>query len=292
MNESMPIIEPQSNQQDRQPSPKVTLKIPFDYHMHSDNSCDCRVSMAAMCRAAITKGIPEIAFTEHFDEKPEDVCFGRYDPDRYFRDLETCRAEFAPQGLTIKAGVEVGEGHLYQPSVQRVLASYPYDLVLGSLHWSRGESVFSLDYFRARTPDQAAHEYFTEMIEMIEAGGFDILSHLDVIKRYGFRVYGKFDTLDYEDHIRAVLAAAIKAGITPEINTSALRMSVNQTHPTAEVIQWYYAMGGRTLTIGSDAHSTDDLGTGLEQAIQIARDAGFTHLTQFAARKGYPSAAI
>lgn len=270
----------------------TTVRIPFDYHMHSDNSCDCRVPMAEMCRAAIAKGIPEISFTEHFDEKPEDVCNGRYDPDRYFRDLEACRAEFTPQGLTIKAGVEVGEGHLYQESVRRVLDSYPYDLVLGSLHWNGDESIFSRTYFEKRTPDQAAKQYFAEMIEMIQAGGFDILSHLDVIKRYGYRVYGRFDVRDHETEIRAVLEATIKAGIVPEINTSALRMEVNQTHPTLEVIGWYYEMGGRGLSIGSDAHTTDSLGVGLDTAVRIAKQVGFTHLTQFTNRQPHQSEAI
>src|SRR5436190_21824437 len=74
----------------------VTTLIPIDYHMHSTNSYDCRASMADMCRSALQKGVAEIAFTEHFNNKPEDLGFNKYDPERYFRDLEACRAEFEP----------------------------------------------------------------------------------------------------------------------------------------------------------------------------------------------------
>src|SRR5262245_60125653 len=96
----------------------MSMRVPFDYHMHSANSCDCKVPMADMCREAIRKGILEIAFTEHFDLQPGDICTGHYDPDAFFRDIEACRAEFGPQGLVILAGVEVGEMHLYRAQVE------------------------------------------------------------------------------------------------------------------------------------------------------------------------------
>ncbi len=266
--------------------------IPIDYHMHSNNSCDCRVPMAEMCRTAIQKGIKEIAFTEHFNQKPEDVCYAKYDPERYFRDLEACRAEFGPQGLTIKAGIEVGEMHLYREQVDAVLNAWPYDLVLGSLHWNNGESVFERSYFEKRDLQSAAREYFAELTRMVEAGGFNIMSHLDVIKRMGYQVYNRFDITELQEYVQPVLAACIRQGIAPEINTSALRMPVKQTHPPLEAIRWYREMGGELLSIGSDSHRPDQLGFGLDRAIEIAREAGFTSLTTFTARKVSASVAI
>jgi histidinol-phosphatase (PHP family) len=260
-------------------------RIPFDYHMHSDNSCDSRTPMREMCEEAIRKGIFEIAFTEHFDEHKDDFCYGSYKPEAYFRNLEECRAEFAPQGLTIKSGVEVGEMHLYRDAVMKVLDAYPYDVVLGSLHWNRGFSIFEKSYFETRDVLTVAKPYYEELLELIECGGFNILSHLDVYKRVGFTVWNRFDVTELEDYIRPVLAACIKHGIAPEINTSALRMTVNQTHPTIEVLHWYKEMGGELLTIGSDSHNPNQLGVGLDVALQIATEAGFTRLTRFEKRQ-------
>ncbi len=263
----------------------MTIQIPFDYHMHSTNSCDCRIPMAEMCRSAIQKNIPEIAFTEHFNRKPEDICYNKYNPEPFFNDIEACRAEFGPQGLTIKAGVEVGEMHLYRDEVNAVLDAWPYDLVLGSLHWNRGESIFERSYFQKRDLQTAAREYFAELTEMIHGGGFNIMSHMDVLKRMGYQVYNRFDIREFEDYVRPVLAACIEQNIAPEINTSALRMAVNQTHPTLEAIRWYREMGGELLSIGSDSHRPDAIGTGLDKAIAIAKEAGFTHLTKFSGRE-------
>jgi histidinol-phosphatase (PHP family) len=241
--------------------------------------------MADMCRSALQKNIPEIAFTEHFNRKPEDICYNKYNPEPFFKDIEACRAEFGPRGLTIKAGAEVGEIHLYRDEVNAILSAWPYDLVLGSLHWNRGESIFERSYFQKRDLLTAAREYFAELTEMIEGGGFNIMSHMDVFKRMGYQVYNRFDITEFEELVRPVFAACIRQEIAPEINTSALRMSVNQTHPTLEAIRWYREMGGEMLSIGSDSHRPDHIGSGLDKAIEIAKEAGFTRLTKFAGRK-------
>jgi len=242
--------------------------------------------MESMCAEAVRKNIPEIAFTEHFDRVRNGMCFDRYDAAGFFKELEKMRVKFAPQGLTIKAGVEVGEIHLNRAEVNAVLDAHPYDLVLGSLHWAGGENIFERPYFQKRDHQTAARDYFAELAEMVDGGGFTIMSHMDVLKRTGYGVYNNhFDIAEYEEYVRPVFAACIRRGIAPEINTSALRMPVNQTHPTLEAIRWYKEMGGELLSIGSDSHSPVQLGTGLDKAIQIAKDAGFTHLTRYAARK-------
>jgi histidinol-phosphatase (PHP family) len=248
--------------------------------------------MADMCAEALRKHIPEIAFTEHFDRVRVGMCFEKYDADGFFKSIEDCRTRFGPQGLTIKAGVEVGEIHLNRSEVDAVLNAYPYDLVLGSLHWVRGENIFERPYFQKRDPRAAARDYFAELTEMVDGGGFNIMSHMDVFKRMGFNVYHQFNIAEYEEYVRPVFAACIRNGIAPEINTSALRMPVRQTHPTLEAIRWYREMGGERLSIGSDSHSPAQLGTGLDVAIQVAKDAGFTQLTRFALRQPDSFAAI
>jgi histidinol-phosphatase (PHP family) len=264
----------------------VTTLIPIDYHMHSTNSYDCRAPMADMCRSALQKGVAEIAFTEHFNNKPEDLGCNKYDPERFFRDIEACRVEFEPMGLSIKAGVEVGEPHLFWNIVEPVLNSYPYDIVLGSLHWNNGDNIFERPYFQKRgNMNACAREYFAEMVDMVEVGGFNVLAHMDVFKRTGFQVFNQFDIREFEKYVRPVFAACIRQGIAPEINTSGLRLSVNQTHPTVDALRWYREMGGELLTIGSDSHRPEHIAHGFDIAMDMAREAGFTQVTRFAARK-------
>jgi histidinol-phosphatase (PHP family) len=261
-----------------------TARIPLDYHMHSTASCDSRATMAEMCRSALQRGIREIAFTEHFDPKPEDICAGYYQPDGYFAALDEARREFAPQGLTIRAGVELGEHHLYSDVHRPVLDAWPYDVALGSLHWVGDDSVFDADYFRAHSPRDAFEAYFTELAAMVRFGGFDVLAHADVIKRAAYPVYGHFAIAEWEALVREVWAACIDQGIGIEINTAALRQAVHEVHPGPESLRWYREMGGDILTIGSDSHRPDHVGYGLDVALDAARAAGFTRLASFERR--------
>jgi len=259
--------------------------LPQDYHVHTEASCDCQATMVEMGRSAVQRGIAEIAFTDHFDPKPEDLCYGYYRPERYFAALEAARREFAPQGLTIRAGVELGEYHLFHADMAPVLAAWPYDFVLGSLHWVGDQIVFDEGYFRAHGPHDSFARYFTELERLARFGGFDVLSHPDVVKRVGYGAVGGFDICQWEDLVRPVWRACIENGIGIEINTSSLRSSVGEVHPVPASLCWYRAMGGEILTIGSDSHRPGHVGAGLEVALDVARAAGFTRLASFEGRR-------
>src|SRR5258708_6563502 len=94
------------------------MLIPQDYHMHTRFSCDSRATMAEMCQAAIDRGIPEIGFTELFDHSARDECRDSLQLEPWAADLERGRRQFASR-LTGRAGVELGEPHLFAPKTAR-----------------------------------------------------------------------------------------------------------------------------------------------------------------------------
>ena len=253
--------------------------------MHSRNSCDSDATMAQMAAVALERGLCEIAFTEHYDLNPADQCPGFYDPASFFEQIEVARAEFEPQGLTIRAGVEMGEPHLYRETQGPVLSRWPYDVVLGSLHWVGDHNVFDPAYYQARTPGEAFGLYFAELVEMIEGGGFEVLAHVDVVKRTGFDVYRQFDTCAWEDLYRPVCQACLDPGIAVEINTGGWRRDVREAHPALESLRWYREMGGELLTLGSDAHRPEHVAYRFEDALALARAAGFSRVCTFHQRQ-------
>jgi histidinol-phosphatase (PHP family) len=255
----------------------------IDYHVHTDNSMDSKTPMAEMCARAIQLGLSEIAFTDHFNNHLLDIDLGFYDPERYFRDIEGCRAAFP--GLTILAGIEVGEPHRHWRKAGPILERYPYDIVLGSVHWVGNHNMFHPRYYQSRLPEAAFRAYFAEVVRMVEHGGFDVLAHVDVVKRVGFDVYRQFDTQAFEADIRAIWQACIANRIMPEINTKSLRMAVRELHPAPLALGWYAEMGGTHLTFGSDAHRRDSLGDGIPEASAAARHTGLDQIARFRGRK-------
>lgn len=253
--------------------------IPHDYHMHTRFSPDSSAAMSDMCAAAVARGIPEIGFTEHYDLHPDENPRDWLDLDRWAEEIERCRIDYAGH-LIIRAGIEIGEPHIFANESREMLAKYPFDYALGSLHWVGSGNVFMAGYFE-RAQEEAFSSYFEELERMTETGEFHILSHLDVAVRTAHGIYGDYDPVPYERLIRPILRNCIKRGIALEINTGTLRRAAAVLTPGPPILEWYAEMGGLHLTLGSDAHRADHVGAGLDAAIAAAKAAGLRYLTRF-----------
>lgn len=256
---------------------------PQDYHLHTSFSADSQMPMATACETAIALGLPEICFTEHVDLVPDDPDAGYFDPVSYFAELARCRERFAGR-LTIRAGVECGESHRIRVQQDELTAAYPFDFIIGSLHWVGSHSVMELEYFEGQTRREAYGAYFRELLNLIREGDFDVLGHLDVPKRYEFPAHGHFDPSEFAEEIRVVLAACITRGVGIELNTGSMRRTEGDPSPSPEVLGWYRELGGEILTLGSDGHRPPHMAYDFERALAMIRAAGFTHLTTFERR--------
>lgn len=244
--------------------------------------------MVEMCRAAIDTGIPEIGFADHLDFIPEDPCCGFFKAEAWWHDFLQCRQQFEGS-LVLRAGIEIGEPHRYADLIQPLLAQFPWDYCLGSLHWIAGDCVFDRETFN-HPPEVVYKRYFNEMYEMVQRADFDVLAHMDVIKRYGFDAYGFFDPLQCEQQIRAILRTCAERGIALEVNTATLRRPAGETSPAEPVLTWFLEEGGQWITIGSDAHQPEQIGAGLDVVLKDLRKAGYQHIARFKARRASPLA--
>jgi histidinol-phosphatase (PHP family) len=254
-----------------------------DYHLHTNFSCDADERMDAICRRALEIGLDEIGISDHCDYHPLDECRGFFKPRAWWEAFDRCRQEYRSR-LTLRAGLELGEPHLLQNEIRTRLDLDRFDYILGSLHWVHNRLVFDPAYFK-RPADVAYKEYFAELLEMVEHGGFDILAHMDIVKRYGFDAYGPFDPGLVEAEIRAVLHELAVANRALEINTGTVRRPVGETSPTHTILRWFRDEGGRYVTFGSDAHHAPDLAAGWEQALMELRSAGFEHYATYQKRQ-------
>ena len=112
------------------------------------------------------------------------------------------------------------------------------------------------NYFINRTRDQGYLFYFENMLACVEnLEGFDSLGHMDYVIRY-WRMddHKKYEYKAFSEILDAILAALIRKDIALEVNTAGYPYKLNQPHPSYEVLERYHQLGGRLLTIGSDAH--------------------------------------
>lgn len=255
-----------------------------DYHVHTEFSDDSEAKMAAVCQAAIKRGIDEIAFTDHLDFKL-DSSPAYYRPAECLAAIRRCRLRYVGQ-LTILAGVEVGEPHLFPAETEAALACDDLDIVLGSAHYASGmQAAWLEDYFEQ--PLGLAYEsYLRQVVDLSAEGDFDVLGHLDLVKRDA-RVFGRPYTgpEPYADLIRTALRSLVERGKGIELNTSPWRLGQPDPCPSPQILRWYRELGGEILTLGSDAHSPDAVGSHVDVALEMAKAAGFTHLATFRKRQ-------
>ncbi len=258
--------------------------IPLDYHMHTTFSEDAEGAMESMCLRAIELGIPEIGFSEHWDVGPYEKNPRFFQPEAWYAELKRVRVLFEGK-LILRAGIEVAEPHLYPREAVEILTHAPFDYVLGSVHFVGKDFVFDEAIFRSQTADEVYGVYFSEVERMLKTADLDIVAHLDIPVRTGKPIFG-YDPTRYEKQIRQILGKVIKRNLALEVNAGGLRKASQNLMPDPLILKWYAGMGGERLTLGSDAHASNQVGSHLDEALEAVRATGLSYLTQFEGRKG------
>jgi histidinol-phosphatase (PHP family) len=236
-----------------------------DLHVHSDLSVDSKASIETQCLSAISKGIPCIAFTEHYDVHPKDEACRYLKAERFAQEIVAARQKFAGQ-LRIFKGLEFGEPYLF-PDELAVLRAQDYDVILGSVHWVGDLSVCSgQEILKHWTIKEVYERYYTVILESVKIGGFDVLAHFDLPKRYLHVKMTDFPVID------DILHVLVQAEIALEINTSSIRKGLGEPMPNKEVLEKYAELGGRRITVGSDAHKPEHIGADFESVQELLRE--------------------
>lgn len=236
-----------------------------DLHIHTEFSCDSEAKIKDYILEAKRKGIKTLCFTDHVDLNTNDYGYNYYSADKFWEKLNSIRSE-ADSNIEVLAGIEFGEPHLYRESLMKLI-KYPYDLVIGSIHWVG--DMFPCQKVRE---EYSAKEFYTlywqEVLETVRAGGFDVLGHIDFPKRYYGEVY-------YEEAVmKEIFKNLLENDLVIEINTSSLRKGHNQTMPGIEILEIYKENGGKYVTVGSDAHVVEDVGADYEVAKSLLSEVG------------------
>lgn len=232
-----------------------------DLHVHTLFSCDSKASMAEYCEIAIKQNIKYICFTDHVDYNKNDIGYGYYNPQAYFEEFNRTQDKYSGK-ITLLSGVEFSEPHVYKKEFE-ILSKLPYDFILGSIHYWIGDLFVSDLVIKGITLDEAFDKYWSEVNKAVSYGGFDSLAHIDFPKRYYKNITWNGDII-YD-----IFKIMVNNNISLEINTSSLRKGLSETMPNKEFINIYEKSGGVNITIGSDAHKTDELAKGYNEAIDL-----------------------
>ena len=266
-----------------------------DYHMHlrgpsasgTEGPIDHSTrAVETYVEVASSRGVDEIGFTEHlyyFREFAE-LVEHPYQRERIGHDLDTyCDAirEAKRQGLPVKLGLEVDYFAGKERELADLLAPYPWDYLLVSVHVLDGEMVDIEPGLWARVPvDEVWRRYFVQLRGLARSGLVDVLAHPDLVKLFD-RAPGEEDVAFHHEETADAIEAA---GVAIEVSTAGLRRPVRELYPAPELLRGFRDRGV-PATIASDAHFPGGVGRDFDVAVDALRAAGYETVTVYDARQ-------
>ncbi len=281
----------------------------LDYHLHlwphSQSDAQTTVDqVAAYCERAVAQGVTEIAVTEHlfrftqakdrlggfWDDLPGDelrpgmaaywVHHARVDLDDYVEVVQAVKAA----GLPVVLGLEVDYYQDRMDDVADLLAGYPFDVLLGSVHWlgtwrfdvlSDPQVLAEWDH---RDVDVVWDEYTRAMEELGASGVCDVFAHPDLVK-----IAGHVPAVPDEFYDR-ITEAAVSSGMAAEVSSAGWRKPVGQEYPAPPLLRRFVEQGV-PLTTASDAHTLPDVAERADDLRLLLSAAGVDRLRGFRDRR-------
>lgn len=256
------------------------MKYLSDYHLHSYFSFDGKQSMEEAVIEAIKNNINELCFTEHVSFDPKDKSFNTFKFTDYKNEIERLYSVYS-DSIKIKAGIEVGEYHLYKTDFDEYYKNNDIDFIIGSIHNINNKGLRT--NLKEYGDFKSYEDYFKEVLKLSEVGEFDVLGHLDIIQRYAFDEYGVYDLSKYKEYIHEILKTLIFRGKGIEVNTSGLHN--NLLFPKLEILKMYKDLNGEIITVGSDAHNSTRVGENISYVYDILKSLDFKYVFTFEKRK-------
>jgi histidinol-phosphatase (PHP family) len=250
------------------------MPLPIDYHSHPQAHSVKPYTpelLAPWAESARARGLREIAFTDH----------DRYHEGVDFSELERFRA--ANPDLKILAGIELDNdpvtGKAGRAWVEKNWDRLDY--VLGSAHYLPGDGemfdqVTRKDEFATRDIAADCTRYIAELEGMMDRGGIDSLSHLDLIKIHG--VWHPKEGL--LPHFRPLLERIKKEDLAIEISTAGWRKPVGEQYPHVTLIEESQRLG-IPFTLASDAHSHAQLAENYDRLEALLRTLHVTEIAHY-----------
>lgn len=254
-----------------------------DYHIHTKLCKHAEGDPNDFREVARERNLSEICFTDHIPT-----------PDGYDLKHRMALAEFDAyhdmvlslpndESPPVLFGIEADYYDGCASFLEKWIPCQPLDLVLGAVHYiadwgfdnpeerSVWDSVDVTSTWKA---------YFRLLSALADTRLFDVIAHLDLPKKFGYRPCDN----DLKEMAKPVLDRVAAAGMAIEINTSGLRKPVEEIYPSPLLLG---LAREREIPIcfGSDAHRPEEVGYQFTAGLNLAREAGYTHAMRFRRRK-------
>jgi histidinol-phosphatase (PHP family) len=265
----------------------------IDYHTHHERCGHAVGKLEEYVQRGIELGLEQLGLSDHLP-------LIHVDPASYYPEMAMPMAElprYVEECLSLKeryrgaidlrVGLEADYIEGYEDQIREILSPYPWDYLIGSVHFLGEWDITDhrqVHGWEGKDELEVYRLYYDAVKKSALSGLYDIIGHMDVIKRFG---YGP-QTPEGKAEVRALELETLKviadSGIAMELNASGLSKPCAEMFPAEHLLQEAFKLG-IPLTLGSDAHDPAKLGDGLKEARSMLWHTGFRELAVFEGRR-------
>ena len=268
-----------------------------DYHVHlrpDDDGTPAEAYFTADNAAryrevATERGIAELGVSEHIHRFQQSLEIWQHP---WWRKWATDDIEvycgFVREETDLRLGIEADYVSGREDRIARFLEAREWDYVIGSVHFVRDAAVdlegdqWDHVWGRGERADTIWERYFLMLAEAARSGLYDIMAHPDLVKVWGSARPGP--ERDPRHYYEPAVEAMLDGNVAMELSTAGLRKPVGEMYPSRPYLEMAVD-AGVPIALSSDAHITDHLAFGYDQAVQLLQDVGVKELAVFEKRR-------
>ena len=250
----------------------------IDYHTHSIYS-DGKNTYEEILNQAIHKGLKQVGFSDHWCIYFPKWSVQKKDTKSLIDDItEIKNRNDLP--LDVKFGLEVDYIENREQEIKDSIHMFPVDYIIGSVHYVGDWNFDTRDHgYESKDIDRFYQEYFRLIQKAAKSGLFDIMGHVDVVKKFSY-----FPNYDLRPLYEETARVFSESDIVIELNTSGLDRPCKEFYPSDEFLHYCY-LYQVPITLGSDAHQAKEVARYFPEVIQKIKQLGYKQLAAFTNRK-------
>ncbi|MCL2600441.1 MAG: histidinol-phosphatase [Treponema sp.] len=272
--------------------------------------CDGENDVETMCRSAFEKGLSSIGFSAHAPVGKTGLETDWHLKDarlaEYMDDVRAAGRRWEGK-IAVYLGLELdyikGLRSAMDGDIRELVLQGSLDFLIGSVHYivpPNGNllTVVTVDESLEQLEEKIQANlggdgqammniYWDSVLEMVGLGGFDIVGHLDLVKKHNgkgrwFDEEGQAYLQRAEEAVRAIAGA----GLVVEVNTGGMnRGYLDEPFPSLSILR-LLRRHDVPVMINADAHREADLDGHYREAGLFLREAGYTSHVLFEGRSG------
>jgi histidinol-phosphatase (PHP family) len=252
-----------------------------DYHVHTTYS-DGKREPEAYIEAALKLELREIGFSDHLNPAggPPEWCMPHDRLPQYVDHI--LKLKNVHKDIAVRLGLEIDYLPGTEDVTDRIIDSFPFDYIIGSVHYMGDETVdLGPEFYIGKDIDLIYENYFNMVCEAASTGFFDIMGHPDLVRIHRFRPEAEIT------HLYSMMASAFEIyDVAFELNTNGRNKPLRDFYPDSRYLK-IFAEHGVPVTVNSDAHFPERVGQYFGEGYDLIKRAGYREMAVFSGRERF-----